>query len=108
MSATPLRLTFLAVLAALLLAGCGGGGDNDGGRGDVASREGVISPDTAAYQGGFELCDADTLPNLAVIYGTKPTKEAISTAIGEQVGGGGSDADRANGKAGCLAALNKK
>lgn len=107
MSTIRLRTILLAAFAAFVLAGCGGG-DDDGGRGDVASREGVISPDSAAYQGGFELCDADTLENLAVIYGTEPTRDAISTAIGEQVGGGGSDADRANGKAGCLAALDEK
>ena len=105
MRITRLRSILLAALAALLLAGCGGGG---GGNGDVASREGEINPDAAAYQGGYELCAADTVENLAVIYGTKATKQAIATAIGEQVGGGGSDADRANGKAGCLKALNEK
>jgi hypothetical protein len=105
MTTSRLRNVLLAAFAALLLAGCGGGNDSGG---DVASREGEISPDAAAYQGGYELCAADTIDNLAVIYGVAATKEAISTAIGEQVGGGGSDADRANGKAGCLKALNEK
>lgn len=98
----PPRTTLLAALAALLLAGCGGGD------GDVASREGGISPAAAAFQGGYELCAADTLESLAATYGTEPTKDAVSSAVAEQVAGGGTDADRANGKAGCMKALDEK
>ena len=47
------RLVLLALpFAALALAGCGGGGSGGGGGG--------VDTNSAAYQGGFELCSAQT------------------------------------------------
>ena len=99
-----------AALAALVLAaGCGGGGDREtrerGGprTGAPAATADPNVEAELARQVGVEQCSFYPLKDLAKLYGTKPTPEAVAKAIGAQTGGTTAVKDAA--RRGCLEAL---
>ena len=90
------RLSLLALpLVALALAGCGGGGGGSGGGVETSS---------AAYQGGFELCSAQTAQEIGDENGIdNATPEQAADVSAELVAGGGGEGQQADARAGCLA-----
>ena len=99
-----------AALAALVLAaGCGGGGDREtrerGGprTGAPAATADPNVEAELARQVGVEQCSFYPLKDLAKLYGTKPTPEAVAKAIGAQTEGTTAVKDAA--RRGCLEAL---
>ena len=98
-----------AALAALVLAaGCGGGGDREtrerGGprTGAPAATADPNVEAELARQVRVEQCSFSPLKDLVKPYGTKPTPEAVATAIGAQ--SGRTTAVKAAGRRGCLEA----
>lgn len=105
---TPLLASLVVVPAALVLAGCGGGGSTGGDGGTSASTGSPSAGSSSgAYQGGFEICSTGTVEEVASSYGVpEPTPDAVSDAIAEAVSGG-TPRDAKDAKQGCLDAFEK-
>lgn len=108
-------LPLLVAVLALAVAGCGGSSsDESAGAGQATTETSSATTGSGeeldngspAYQGGYELCSQGPPAEVASLYGVDPpTAEAVADAIAEQVGGGGSEQDRTEGRQGCLDAF---
>ncbi len=103
-----LRRAFLLastlLVSAVLLAGCGGGGGSATTAGPTTATDGG-GAQSGAYQGGFEICSGGTVEEIANLYGVaEATAEAVADVIAEAVSGG-TPADAADAKQGCLDAF---
>jgi uncharacterized lipoprotein len=108
-------LSLFLVVLALAVAGCGGSSsDESAGDGQATTEtspattggEEDVDKGSPAYQGGYELCSQGTPAEVASLYGVDPpTTDAVAGAISEQVGGGGSEQNRVEGRQGCLDAF---
>lgn len=109
-STTPFRALLVVVPAAILLAGCGGGGSSGASANTDTSSAGSTAGSgghSGAYQGGFAICGGGTIENVAATYGApEPTPEAVSNTVAEAVSGG-TPGDVTDAKQGCLDALAK-
>ena len=94
--------------AALLLAGCGGGGSSAGDTGPSSAGASAASGGkSGAYQGGFVICSGSTIEEVAAGYGVSPvTADAVSDSIAEAVSGG-TPREAADAKQGCLDAFEQ-
>jgi hypothetical protein len=104
------RLTFIALLTALVvaLAGCGGGGGNGGPANTGVIEEGgvgTVDTNSTLYQAAYGVCSSASPEEIKSNYRTTSTKPA---AIAQEVAAnlaGGNPQDEPNANAGCLAGL---
>lgn len=75
-------IRFAAIVAGLvLLAGCGGGGDNVGTGGGGGNKAGGTIEDQLGYDMGLQQCQGYSVTDLATTYNTEKTPEAVAEAV---------------------------
>ena len=101
-----LLLASTVLVSAVLLAGCGGGAGSATTSGPTTAAGGERQ--SGAYEGGFEICSGGTVEEIANLYGvSEPKAEAVADVIAEAVSGG-TPADAANARQGCLDAFAQR